>query len=90
MRRKKQLKMKYVKVIIETKMHGGAKDMNAYEATKRIYAISDELTILSNELGATRKETERSLIEQKINILENEFFSIKHKLEKISIPVGTL
>lgn len=71
-------------------MHGGANNMNAYEATKRIYAISDELTILSNELGATSKDKERSLIEQKINILENEFFSIKHRLEKISIPTGTL
>lgn len=71
-------------------MHGGAIKMNAYEATKRIYAISDELTILSNELGSTKKETERNLIEQKINILESEFFSIKHKLEKISIPAGTL
>jgi hypothetical protein len=64
--------------------------MNAYEATKRIYAISDELTILSKELGAASKDKERNLIEQKINILENEFFSIKHKLEKISIPTGAL
>lgn len=64
--------------------------MNAYEATKRIYAISDELTILSKELGAAKKDTERNLIEQKINILENEFFNIKHKLEKINIPLGGL
>ncbi len=64
--------------------------MNAYEATKRIYAISDELTILSKELGATNRETDRNLVEQKINILENEFFSIKHKLEKITIPVSII
>ncbi len=57
--------------------------MNAYEATKRIYAISDELSILSKELGAAVKETNRNLIRtEKINILENEFFNIKHKLAK--------
>ena len=38
--------------------------MNAYDATKRIYAISEELSVLSNELGATVKETNRNLIEQ--------------------------
>ena len=64
--------------------------MNAYEATKRIYAISDELTLLSVELGAAVKESSRNLIEQKINILENEFFNIKHKLEKISLSTGSL
>lgn len=89
MLKNEELKRKH-KVIIETTVHGGAKNMNAYEATKRIYAISDELTILSKELGAAKKETERNLIEQKINILENEFFSIKHKLEKLNIPVGSI
>lgn len=64
--------------------------MNAYEATKRIYAISDELSMLSNELGAAVKETNRNLIEKKINVLENEFFNIKHKLEKINLPIGSL
>ncbi len=64
--------------------------MNAYDATKRIYAISDELSILSKELGAAVKQTNRKLIEQKINILESEFFNIKHKLEKINLPIGSL
>ncbi|HCW74559.1 MAG TPA: hypothetical protein DHM90_13100 [Clostridiaceae bacterium] len=64
--------------------------MNAYDATKRIYAISDELTILSKELGAAVKETNRNLIEKQINILENEFFNIKHKLEKINLSAGSL
>lgn len=62
--------------------------MNAYEATKRIYAISEELSELSNELGAVVRKSNRNLVEQKINILEIEFFNLKHKLEKISIPSG--
>lgn len=64
--------------------------MNAYEATKRMYVISDELSILSKELGASARDDQRQLIEQKINILENEFFSIKHRLERIQIPVGVI
>lgn len=59
--------------------------MNAYEVAKRMYAISEELTILSKELGQTRKPEERNRIEQSINILEVEFFRLKHTMEKKQI-----
>ena len=59
--------------------------MNAYEAAKRIYSISEELTILSKQLGQTDKIEERNRIEQNINILEVEFFRLKHTMEKIQI-----
>ena len=59
--------------------------MNAYEAAKRMYAISEELTILSKQLGQTLKVEERNRIEQNINILEVEFFRLKHAMEKKQI-----
>ena len=59
--------------------------MNAYEAAKRMYSISEELTILSKELGQTQRPEERSRIEQNINILEVEFFRLKHTMEKKQI-----
>ena len=59
--------------------------MNAYEAAKRMYSISEELTILSKQLGQTHKVEERNRIEQNINILEVEFFRLKHTMEKKQI-----
>ena len=59
--------------------------MNAYEAAKRMYAISEELTALSEELGQTKKPDVRNRIEQNINILEVEFFRLKHTMEKKQI-----
>ena len=59
--------------------------MNAYEAAKRMYSISEELTILSKQLGQTLKVEERNRIEQNINILEVEFFGLKHTMEKKQI-----
>ncbi len=59
--------------------------MNAYEAAKRMYSISEELTILSKQLGQTDRIEERNRIEQNINILEVEFFRLKHTMEKIQI-----
>lgn len=56
--------------------------MTAYEGAKRMYAISEELEILSRKLGNTSKPEERARIEQKINILEVEFFALKHTMEK--------
>lgn len=61
--------------------------MNAFEASKRIFTISEELTMYSEKLGQTRKPTERMLIEKKINSLEVEFFRLKHNMEKINIPM---
>lgn len=59
--------------------------MNAYEAAKRMYSISEELTILSKELGQAHRVEERNRIEQSINILEVEFFRLKHTMEKKQI-----
>ena len=59
--------------------------MNAYEAAKRMYSISEELAILSKELGQTQKPEERNRVEQSINILEVEFFRLKHTMEKKQI-----
>lgn len=56
--------------------------MNAYEGAKRMYAISEELELLSKKLGSTNNIDERARIEQKINILEVEFFELKHTMEK--------
>lgn len=59
--------------------------MNAYEAAKRMYSISEELTVLSKQLSQTLKVEERNRIEQNINILEVEFFRLKHTMEKKQI-----
>ena len=59
--------------------------MNAYEAAKRMYSISEELIILSKQWGQTHKVEERNRIEQNINILEVEFFHLKHAMEKKQI-----
>lgn len=56
--------------------------MNAYEGAKRMYAISEELEGLSKKLGNTNKIDEREIIEKKINILEIEFFDLKHSMER--------
>lgn len=56
--------------------------MTAYEGAKRMYAISEELEVLSKKLGSTNNVDERARIEQKINILEIEFFELKHTMEK--------
>lgn len=56
--------------------------MNAYEGAKRMYGISSELEALSEKLGNTNKSDERTRIEQSIDILEVEFFEIKHTMEK--------
>lgn len=56
--------------------------MTAYEGAKRMYAISEELEVLSKKLGDASKPDERARIEQKINILEVEFFQLKHTMEK--------
>ena len=59
--------------------------MNAYEAAKKMYSISEELMVLSKQLSQTLKIEERSRIEQSINILEVEFFRLKHTMEKKQI-----
>ena len=59
--------------------------MNAYEATKRMYAISEELEQLGTKLGLTSRIDERDRIEKDINILEVEFFNLKHKMERIRL-----
>lgn len=63
--------------------------VNGYDAVRRLVNISDELTTLSHELGASVKPTARALIEKKINALEDEFFRLKHSLEKMQMPVQT-
>lgn len=59
--------------------------MNAYEATKRMYAISEELEQLGTKLGLTSRIDDRDRIEKDINILEVEFFNLKHKMERIRV-----
>ena len=59
--------------------------MNAYEAAKKMYSISEELMVLSKQLSQTLKIEERNRIEQSINILEVEFFRLKHTMEKKQI-----
>lgn len=59
--------------------------MNAYQGAKRMYVISDELETLSKQLGNTNKINEREIIEKKINVLEIEFFDLKHSMERKTI-----
>lgn len=59
--------------------------MNAYEAARRMYIISEELTKLSDKLSVTIQPSTREAIEKNINNLEVEFFEIKHKLERIKL-----
>lgn len=59
--------------------------MNAFEASARMITISDELTKKSEALSKAVSPERRGLIEKDIDILEVEFFSIKHKLEKIKL-----
>lgn len=61
--------------------------MNGYDAMKRMLSISDELTILSHEFSVTSKPSVRDTIEKKINALENEFFVLKHGMERVKLPV---
>lgn len=59
--------------------------MNAYKACQRLYEISNELTKLADQLGRTTNLREREVIEKDINIIENEFFNLKHQLKNIEL-----
>ncbi|SFO19102.1 hypothetical protein [Proteiniclasticum ruminis] len=59
--------------------------MNPFETSERMITISDELTKKSEALSKAVSPERRRLIEEDIDILEVEFFSIKHMLENIKL-----
>lgn len=59
--------------------------MNAYEAAKRLYAISEELTVLADKLGNAVRIDERKRVEKSIDALEVEFFGLKHRMERATV-----
>lgn len=59
--------------------------MNAYEAAKKLYSISDEIEQLNNKMRKAQHVDERNRIEKRIDSLEVEFFNVKHRMEKVKI-----
>lgn len=61
--------------------------MNAFEGSKKLYQLSEDLMKLSEKLSNTTRASERVLVEKEIDRLEIEFFTIKHRLEKTKIDI---
>lgn len=59
--------------------------MNAWEATKKIVNLSDEVERLLNLKNQYSEATVRERFDKEIDRCEVEFYELKHKLEDISL-----
>ena len=60
--------------------------MTGYEATLRMFELDEEITKVSKDLSKTKDIKDREVLEAKLDALDVEFITLKHKLSKITLP----